>query len=286
MKLSDYLEHCGSAGKRLSDSALELEAREQKCSEEDAVNEMAARFQIMRQSARRGLESTALSSSGLSGRNASTLKSADLRVSLLGGIGRKAMLYALAISEENARMGKIVAAPTAGACGILPAVVLALGEELGISEDRLVMSLFTAGAVGRVIAGNATLAGAEGGCQAECGSAAAMAAAAAAELLDGTPQVCAHAAALALKSMLGLVCDPVCGLVEVPCVKRNATGAISALAAANLALAGIESVIPADEVIEAMGRVGKAIPAELRETSKGGLAATPTAQKLSGSLRG
>jgi L-serine dehydratase len=199
---------------------------------------------------------------------------------LLGAIGKKAMLYALAAAEENARMGRIVAAPTAGSCGILPGVVLAVGEEMKIERERLVLSLFTAGAVGRAIAETAALSGADGGCQAECGSASAMAAAACVELCGGTTNHQAHAAALAIKFVMGLVCDPVCGLVEVPCVKRNASGAVNALAAASLALAGIESVIPADEVISAMGQVGKQIPPELRETAKGGLAVTNTAKKL------
>ena len=279
MKLHEYLEICASKNQPLSEAAAESEAREQKCPKADIINEMSARFDIMRQSVERGMSSSAPSHSGLCGYNTALMKNADAPP-LLGNTGKKAMLYALAVAEENARMGKIVAAPTAGACGILPGVILAVGEELNIGRDKLVMSLFTAGAVGQAIAENATIAGAEGGCQAECGSAGAMAAAAAAELSGGTAEMCVHAAALALKFTMGLVCDPVGGLVEIPCVKRNASGAVNALAAANLALSGITSAIPADEVIDAMGKVGKSLPHELRETSKGGLAVTPTALKM------
>jgi L-serine dehydratase len=162
----------------------------------------------------------------------------------------------------------------------MPGVLLAVAEELGAGEAELIDALFCAGGVGETIAGVATLAGAEGGCQAECGSAAAMAAAAAVQLAGGTPEQCAAAVAIALKGMLGLVCDPVAGLVEVPCIKRNALAATNALAAADMALAGVQSVIPADEVIAAMGTVGRAMPTSLRETSQGGLAVTPTGKKL------
>ena len=177
-------------------------------------------------------------------------------------------------------MGKIVAAPTAGSCGILPAAVLGAGEALGLAEEPCVMALFCAAGVGLVIAHNACLAGAQGGCQAECGSAAAMASAALVELCGGTPAMALSAVALTLKSMLGLVCDPVAGLVEIPCIKRNATATAIAFACAEMALAGVQSAIPADEVIVAMKRVGDSMPAALKETAEGGLAATPTAQAL------
>ena len=199
----------------------------------------------------------------------------NLTGSLLGG----ALYRALAISELNAAMGRIVAAPTAGSCGILPAAVLTMQEEKGLSEEDCVMSLFTASAIGMVIAANASLAGAEGGCQAECGSASAMAAGAIVELMGGTPQMVDSAVAIAIKNILGLVCDPVAGLVEIPCIKRNASGVAGAFVAAELALAGISSAIPADEVIMAMKRVGDTMPSTLRETGEGGLAATPTGKK-------
>ena len=177
-------------------------------------------------------------------------------------------------------MGRIVAAPTAGSCGILPGALLTFQKEKGASEQDCVMSLFTASAVGMVIAKNACLAGAQGGCQAECGSASAMAAAALVELAGGSPKMIAHGVAIALKNILGLVCDPVAGLVEIPCIKRNAAGVANALCAAEMALAGVHSAIPADEVILAMKRIGDAMSPALKETAEGGLAATPTGKRL------
>ena len=189
------------------------------------------------------------------------------------------MIRAMAMSECNAAMGRIVACPTAGSSGIVPAVLLTLQAEKQLSEETVVQALFHVAGVGMVIARNATVSGAQGGCQAECGSATAMAASAAVELLGGTPRMCAHAAAFALKSVLGLVCDPVGGLVEVPCIKRNVSGAVNAMVAANLALAGIESVIPVDEVIGAMKEIGDLMHPSLKETALAGLAATPTAKR-------
>jgi L-serine dehydratase len=190
-----------------------------------------------------------------------------------------AITRAIAIAEYNAAMGKIVAAPTAGSCGILPAAILTMMEH-GASEKDAVMALFTAGAFGMVIMNEASIVGAEGGCQAECGSAAALAAATLAEMAGGAPDMAAHAAAIALKNQLGLVCDPVAGLVEVPCVKRNAAGISCAITSADMALAGIKSVIPVDEVISAMREVGETLPQALRETGAGGLAVTPTGLAL------
>ena len=190
------------------------------------------------------------------------------------------MWRALAVSELNAAMGRIVAAPTAGSCGILPAAIVTMQEEYSLDEYDCIMALFTASAVGMVIGNNASLAGASGGCQAECGSASAMAAAAIVELAGGTPQMSGEACAIAIKNILGLVCDPVAGLVEIPCIKRNAGGVTTAFMAAELALAGITSHIPADETILAMKRIGDTMPASLRETAEGGLAMTPTGQAL------
>jgi L-serine dehydratase len=199
---------------------------------------------------------------------------------LSGEFCATAMAKAIAIAECNASMGRIVAAPTAGSCGILPATILTMEALYHIPEEKLILSLFTAGAIGLVIVREASIAGAEGGCQAECGSAAALAAAAMVELRGGTPSQAANACAIAIKNQLGLVCDPVAGLVEVPCVKRNAGGVMCAIAAADMALAGIKSVIPVDEVISAMREVGEALPATLRETAQGGLAVTPTGLAL------
>jgi L-serine dehydratase len=184
------------------------------------------------------------------------------------------------VAEVNAGMGKIVAAPTAGSCGVLPAVLLTVAEELNAGEEQLIEALFAASGVGLVIAHQASVSGAQGGCQAEIGSAACMAAVAAVELAGGDPESAAHAGAIALKTLLGLVCDPVAGLVEVPCVKRNVTGAVNALVAADMALAGIKSNIPLDEVIVTMGQIGNSMPCSLKETAQGGLAITPTALKV------
>ena len=189
-----------------------------------------------------------------------------------------AIQMAMAVSEINAAMGKIVATPTAGSCGILPGALGALIKIRGIPQKEAVLSLFTAGAIGMVVANKASIAGASGGCQAECGTASAMAAACIVELLGGAPEMAAHAVAIALKCILGLVCDPVAGLVEIPCIKRNASGVTLAFTAAELALAGIKSAIPVDETIEALKRVGDGLPAALRETAQGGLAITPTGQ--------
>ena len=181
---------------------------------------------------------------------------------------------ALSCSEVNASMGKICAAPTAGACGILPAVLIGLSREKGLSRRKTLEGLATASGVGAIITKNATVAGAEGGCQAECGVAAAMAAAAAVEMLGGSPEEAVNAVALALMNVMGLVCDPVAGLVQVPCAQRNASQAVNALISADMALGGMKSIIPCDQVVEAMAKVGRMLPMELRETALGGVAAT------------
>ena len=197
-----------------------------------------------------------------------------------GAFMARAMSRALAVAGCNASMGKIVAAPTAGSCGILPACLISLLEDRGAERDAVVMSMFTAGALGMVIAQRASIAGAQGGCQAECGSAAGMAAAAMVEVMGGTPQQCADACAIAIVNQMGLVCDPVAGLVEIPCIKRNVAGVMTAFSSADMALAGIRPYIPADECVEAMREVGDALPAALKETAIGGLAGTPTGKAL------
>ena len=197
-----------------------------------------------------------------------------------GAFMARAMSRALAVAGCNASMGKIVAAPTAGSCGILPACLISLLEDRGADRDAVVMSMFTAGALGMVIAQRASIAGAQGGCQAECGSAAGMAAAALAEIMGGTPQQCGDACAIALVNQMGLVCDPVAGLVEIPCIKRNVAGVMTAFSSADMALAGIRPHIPVDECIEAMREVGDALPAALKETAIGGLAGTETGKAL------
>ncbi len=205
--------------------------------------------------------------------------------SLCGPFLRSVIVTALKTGECNACMRRIVAAPTAGASGVLPAVLLPLQARDGLSDGEMVHALFVAAAFGQVIAARASIAGAEGGCQAEVGSASGMAAAALVSLKGGSPAQMAHACAMALSNTLGLVCDPVAGLVEVPCVNRNVMGAVNALSCAEMALAGVTSAIPCDEVIDAMRSVGDALPAALRETGQGGLAATPTGRKIAERMR-
>ncbi|MBR1583912.1 MAG: L-serine ammonia-lyase, iron-sulfur-dependent, subunit alpha [Clostridia bacterium] len=254
---------------------------EMKCNEitpEEIDEKMRQALAVMRQSAQRGFDPKLHSMSGMTGGQAHKLRQAVEAGQTAGGsfLGR-ASARALAIAECNAAMGKIVAAPTAGACGILPAALLTAQEEYGLSDDMLIDGLIVAGAVGEVIAARASISGAQGGCQAECGSAAAMAAAALVFLRGGAPQQSADACAFALMNVMGLVCDPVHGLVEVPCVYRNASGVAGALVAADLALAGIPSPLPPDEVIDAMKAVGEQLPPSLRETGEGGCAACPSA---------
>lgn len=272
--------------KPLSDVVLQFEIQRSENSSEEVWNNMMVNLEVMRDAVKQGLSQTERSFSGLVGGDANRLmKYAETSNSLTSLVSSRAASYALAVSEVNAGMGKVVACPTAGSCGILPGAVLAVGEFLNLSDESLVRGLFTAAGIGMVIAENASIAGAIGGCQAECGTAAAMAAGAVTEMAGGTPEQVGHALALALKNLLGLVCDPVAGLVEVPCVKRNAFGAAHALLAAEMALAGIKSVIPADEVIGAMHHIGLSIPKALRETSEGGLAKTPTALRIAESLQ-
>ncbi len=241
----------------------------------------------MNEAIQSGLTGREKSASGLVGGDASRLvQRLEDGQTLSGSTIGKAAAYAMAVNEVNAAMGKIVACPTAGSCGIVPGVLLAAAEALQASDDELIDALFTSAGIGIVIAENASISGAQGGCQAECGSAAAMAAGATVELAGGTPEQIGHAVALALKSILGLVCDPVAGLVEVPCVKRNAFGAMQAILAADMAMAGIKSVIPVDEVIDAMNQIGLALPASLKETSEAGLAKTPTAKAIEERLYG
>ncbi len=242
---------------------------------------MHKRLAVMRRSAEQGVAEPIKSLSGISGGNAYRLWNwLETGTPVTGPILSRAVARAMAVNEVNAGMGCIVATPTAGSAGILPGVLLTLQEAYGYSDDALVDALFTAAGIGTVIVRRAHVSGAAGGCQAETGSAAAMAAGAAVELLGGTPRQSAQAVAITLKNMLGLVCDPVAGLVEVPCVKRNAAGAAQCFVAIDLAMAGVESVIPPDEVIDAMASIGRAMDSRFKETAQGGLAATPTGKRL------
>ena len=244
---------------------------------EDMDARMRQALAVMRESVTQGLDPKTRSVSGLTGGNAAKYMAAALTGRTAGGslMGR-ICARALAVAECNAAMGRIVAAPTAGACGILPAALLTMQEEYGYTDGQLVDALYIAGAFGLIIANRASIAGAQGGCQAECGSAAGMTAAAITFLKGGSPRQQADACAFALMNLMGLVCDPVHGLVEVPCVFRN-VGAVSvALSAADMALSGIDCPIPCDEVIDAMRQVGDALPSTLRETGEGGCAACPS----------
>lgn len=241
---------------------------------------MSKNWQVMKEAVQEGLNNPRKSRGGMIGGEGHKLALYHKKGRTLSGDILDAVSRALAVAELNAAMGKIVAAPTAGSCGIIPGILTMLQEKLKLSDEAIIYSLFAASGVGIVIAQRASLSGAQGGCQAECGSAAAMAAAAAVELAGGTPHQVLDAVAISMKNNLGLVCDPVAGLVEVPCAKRNALGAANALVAADLALAGVGSVIPADEVIGAMGEIGRIMPEALRETAQGGLAKTPTGLEL------
>lgn len=254
----------------------EMETSEQ--TEEKVRGVMASRLQVFHESIEAGLQDQGKSVSGLVGGDAYKMLQSPAK--LLGSLSRKAAIYALAVSEANAKMFKIVACPTAGSCGIVPAVMTAVAEEIGTDQKVSVNALFTAAGIGAVVSRNASVAGAVGGCQAECGTAAAMAAAAAAEMAGGTNDEIINAFALCMKNTLGLACDPVAGLVEVPCVKRNACYAVMAVSAAEMALAGIRSVIPPDEVIEAMAEIGRIMPVALKETSDCGLARTATGKAI------
>lgn len=271
LTLSEWVRLAGRGS--MAQAAVSLQAQETGMTEQQVRDIMRNHLLCMQEAVKAGLDAGMRSVSGLSGGQAALfmqrLNSGMLCGSLLG----KAQVYAMATAECNACMGKIVAAPTAGACGILPGAILAMMEEKHIPEERAVDALFVAAAVGQSIAMEASISGAEGGCQAECGSAAAMAAAALTYLEGGTPKQCADAASFAIMNLLGLVCDPVGGLVEVPCVYRNVGSSGVAFTAADMVLSGIECPIPPDEVLLAMKEVGDALPASLRETGEGGCAA-------------
>ena len=264
----------------ISELVIRDQAEQTETPREKLFARMRDNLHVMQEAVAEGTAQDLKSTSGLTGGDAYKMQQYSKTGGLCGSFFGNALTRALAVSEYNAAMGKIVAAPTAGSCGILPGTILSLLEERELPEEIAVMALFTAGAFGMVIATKASIAGAQGGCQAECGSASAMAAADLVEMAGGTPEMCGHACAIAIKNQLGLVCDPIAGLVEVPCVKRNAGGVACAFTAAELALAGIQSVIPVDEVIEAMREVGDAMPCALKETALGGLAATPTGIRL------
>ena len=266
--------------KPISEIMIEQEMLLSRRSREEIIAQMDQNLTVMEEAVEKGLQGVQ-STSGLTGGDAVLLQQyMDKGETLSGHLLLDAVSKAVATNEVNAAMGTICATPTAGAAGIVPGVLFAVKNKLNPTREQMINFLFTSGAFGFVVANNASISGAAGGCQAETGSAGSMAAAAVVEMAGGTPQQSAEAFSIVMKNMLGLVCDPVAGLVEVPCVKRNAMGAAKALVGADMALAGVVSRIPTDEVIEAMHKIGQSMPSALRETAKGGLAITPTGQRL------
>ncbi|MEB7832185.1 L-serine ammonia-lyase, iron-sulfur-dependent, subunit alpha [Staphylococcus xylosus] len=278
--VKELIEMCEAQDKKIHEIMLEQEMEVTGLSEADVYAHMEKNLQTMENALDEGLAGVT-STTGLTGGDAVLIKEyLKTGKSLSGATLLDAVSKAVATNEVNAAMGKICATPTAGSAGVVPGVLFGLKPRLEPTRKDMLNFLLTSGAFGFVVANNASISGAAGGCQAEVGSAAAMAAGATVELAGGSPQQSAEAFAICLKNMLGLVCDPVAGLVEVPCVKRNAAGASNAIVSADMALAGVTSRIPTDEVIEAMYKIGQTMPSALRETGRGGLAGTPTGQRL------
>lgn len=283
----ELLEKCNELSLPISQIVLMDEIHNTESSEEAVICKMKEILDIMKNSITYCIENDVKTMGGIIGGEAKKL---DLYIKnkspLCGSSITTAMMRALSCSQYNASMGKICAAPTAGSSGIIPASIITSGEVLNCSEDQIIGGLLVCSGIGKIITQNATVSGAEGGCQAECGSAAAMAAAGIVEMSGGTPEMCLTAAAIALKNIMGLICDPIAGLVESPCSKRNSSGAVNAMTSADLALAKIESVVSFDEAVEAMYNVGKAMHPNFRETSRGGIAITETGKKISATIKG
>lgn len=284
--VAELIEIAQSSNKKISEIMIEQEMEFTGRTREEIFEQMDKNLTIMEQAVERGLEGVK-SVSGLTGGDAVLLQRYIEKGNFLTGKNiLDAVSKAVATNEVNAAMGTICATPTAGSAGVVPGTLFAVKNVLNPTREEMINFLFTSGAFGFVVANNASISGAAGGCQAEVGSASGMAAAAIVEMAGGTPDQCAQAMAITLKNMLGLVCDPVAGLVEVPCVKRNAMGAANAMVAADMALAGITSRIPCDEVIDAMYKIGQTMPTALKETAQGGLAATPTGRELEAKIFG
>ncbi len=274
-----------NTGKSFWEIVRDNDCQEMEITAEEAFLRMEKMYDAMR-SADASYDPTLSSASGLVGKDGAKVAAARLENTLLcGSFLGLVMEKAIKMGESNACMKRIVAAPTAGSCGVLPAVFLSLEEEKGYPKEQMIKALYVSAGIGGIIAQRASVSGAAGGCQAEIGAASAMAAGGVAFLLGGDGEAIAHAAAMAMKNLLGLACDPVAGLVEVPCVKRNVIGAVNALTSADLANAGIRSRIPPDEVFDAMRNVGRMLPEDLKETGKGGLAATPTGTAFRDNLK-
>jgi len=276
--LKELIELAENHDKKIYDIVQMVEAEQDYLSLEEVWDKMETSWRVMSQSIQNGLKNAKPSVSGLSGGDAKKLSTS--KPIYLSRELSEAIAMALGVAEINAGMGKIVACPTAGSCGIVPAALTFAKKKHGYSEKEIISSLFTAAGIGIVCSINASISGAEGGCQAECGVAAAMASGALVELAGGSPSMVGNAVAICLTNQMGLVCDPVAGLVEIPCIQRNAGSLMQGILAAEQALAGLKSMIPVDEVIEAMQEVGEALPESLRETGEGGLAATPTGREM------
>ena len=283
--IAELAELAQKANCPISQIVIQWELENNFVSEEKQRAMMLKNWQVMEESLKRGLKNYEKSVSGLTGGDAVKLY-AYRQHGYTGEAVLSAAASAVGVSEVNAVMGRIVACPTAGSCGIVPAAIYAAAEKNGNNIDEIVDALFTASGIGMVVEANASIAGAYGGCQAECGTAAGMAAGALVQLAGGTPEMVGNAVALAMKNLLGLACDPVAGLVEVPCVKRNGFIAVHAMVAADMAMAGVQSVIPVDDVIDAMNRIGRSMPSSIKETAEGGLATTKTGLRLTKEIFG
>lgn len=283
--IAELAELAQKANCPISQIVIQWEMENNFVAEEKQRAMMLKNWQVMEESLKRGLKNYEKSVSGLTGGDAVKLY-AYRQHGYTGEAVLSAAASAVGVSEVNAVMGRIVACPTAGSCGIVPAAIYAAAEKNGNNIDEIVDALFTASGIGMVVEANASIAGAYGGCQAECGTAAGMAAGALVQLAGGTPEMVGNAVALAMKNLLGLACDPVAGLVEVPCVKRNGFIAVHAMVAADMAMAGVQSVIPVDDVIDALNRIGRSMPSSIKETAEGGLATTKTGLRLTREIFG
>lgn len=280
-KAEELLKLCNENNKKISEIVIEKELANSDISYDELIERMKETLDVMKNSATSALNREIISVSGLTGGDSKKVEEyKNSGKTITGTLIISAMAKALSTSEINASMGRIVAAPTAGASGIVPSALLSAQEKLNLTDEQLLMGLFAAAGIGEIVAKNATVSGAEGGCQAECGTAAAMAAAAIVEMAGGSPEASLAAAAFSLVNIMGLVCDPIGGLVEYPCALRNASGVVNALISADLALAGVKSLVPFDEVVDAMYRVGKMMPEALRETALGGVATTATGEEI------
>ena len=283
--IAELAELAQKANCPISQIVIQWEMENNFVAEEKQRAMMLRNWQVMEESLKRGLTNYEKSVSGLTGGDAVKLYTYRQH-GYTGEAVLSAAASAVGVSEVNAVMGRIVACPTAGSCGIVPAAIYAAAEKNGSNIDEIVDALCTASGIGMVVEANASIAGAYGGCQAECGTAAGMAAGALVQLAGGTPEIVGNAVALAIKNLLGLACDPVAGLVEVPCVKRNGFIAVHAMVAADMAMAGVQSVIPVDDVIDAMNRIGRSMPSSIKETAEGGLATTKTGLRLTKEIFG